>query len=91
MTIPGEMLTHTNETSDHAVFFKMTAMLQQNAKALLQPDGLEIDSYVGGGAQRLLHLLLDPKNPGVALGSTSEENTIDTGFTDAVVDRPRVF
>src|SRR5262245_65139878 len=85
------MFAHTDETSDHATFFKMTAMLNQNAKALLQVDGRGMKSYVDSGTQCLFNLVLSSKNPRIALGGTAKEHPVHTGFTDAATDRIHVF
>src|SRR5215510_8689773 len=85
------MFAHTDETSDHATFFKMTAMLDQNAKALLQVDGRGMKSYVDSGTQRLFNLVLSPKDPRIALGGTAKQHPVHTGFTDAATHRIHVF
>jgi hypothetical protein len=89
--VPGQMFTHTDETSDGAMFFKMTAMLDQNAKSFLQADGRGLNSYVDRGTQGLFNLVLGSKDPRIALGSTAKEDSAHTRFADAATDGIHVF
>src|SRR5262245_18246660 len=85
------MLAHTDETFHRTTLFKMTAMLNQNAKALLQADGRGLNSYVDRGTQRLFNLVLSSKDPRIALGGTAKKHPVHTGFTDAATHGIHVF
>src|SRR5262245_16538194 len=90
-TVPGQMFTHSDETSDRAMFFKMTAMLDQNTKALRQAHGRGLNSYVARETQGLFNLVLGSKDPWIPLGGTAKEDSVHTRFADAATDRIHVF
>src|SRR5262245_61720573 len=85
------MFAHSDETLNRTTLFKMSAMLNQYAKALLQADARGMKSYVDSGTQRLFDLVLGSKDPRIALGSTAKEDSVHTGFADAATDRIHVL
>src|SRR5215472_5355360 len=91
VTIPRQMFAHTDETLHRTTLLKMSAMLNQNAKALLQADARGMKSYVDSGTQRLFDQVLGSKDPRIALGGTAKQHPIHTGFTDAATHRIHVF
>ena len=69
----------------------MVAVLQHDREAFLQADGSVLNKRVALRAERLLDLLLGPKNPWIPLGGAAEEHAVHAGLAHPAPDVVHVF